>query len=63
MICVLFSEIREKEKTVLAHSAVLQSLNISMTSVVSTFATVITFIVHIYTGNNLLASQVGIKYL
>ncbi|CAB3994524.1 multidrug resistance-associated 5 isoform X1 [Paramuricea clavata] len=53
----VIGEIREKEKTVLAHSAVLQSLNISMTSVVSTFATVITFIVHIYTDNNLLASQ------
>lgn len=54
-------EIREKEKSALGHSSVLQSLNLSMTNVVSTFATVTTFIVHIYSGNDLLASQVSRK--
>ncbi|XP_028400740.1 multidrug resistance-associated protein 5-like [Dendronephthya gigantea] len=53
----VIGEIRGKEKTALSHSSVLQSLNISMTNIVSTFATVVTFIVHVYSGNDLLASQ------
>ena len=59
VIRFVFSDIREKERTVLGHSSVLQSLNVSMTNAVSTMATVVTFIVHIYTGHDLLASQVG----
>jgi hypothetical protein len=37
----------------------LQSLNLSIGNVVTTFATAITFIVHIYSGNDLSAAQVG----
>ena len=59
MIWVL-AETRERERIGLGHSSVLQSLNISMANAVPTLATVITFIVHIYTGHDLLASQVGI---
>lgn len=51
-------EIRQKEKSVLGYSVGLQSLNASMTNVVATFATVVTFLVHVYTGNDLTASQV-----
>jgi hypothetical protein len=39
----------------------LQSLNLSIGNVVTTFATAITFIVHIYSGNDLSAAQVGTK--
>ncbi|XP_046853330.1 ATP-binding cassette sub-family C member 5-like isoform X2 [Xenia sp. Carnegie-2017] len=53
----VIGDIRQKETSVLGDSAVLQSLNVSLTNAVSTFSTAITFIVHIYTGNDLLASQ------
>ena len=49
---------RDKERIVLGHSSFLQSLNLSMTNAVSTIATVVTFVVHVYSGNSLLASQV-----
>ena len=53
----IIGEIREKEKNILGRSAVLQSLNFSITNVVATLATVATFILHIYSGNDLVASQ------
>lgn len=58
-----FLDIRQKETSVLGDSAILQSLNVSLTNAVSTFSTAITFIVHIYTGNDLLASQVRIRHV
>ena len=57
--CFCSLEIRGKEKNILARTSILQSLNFSISNVVTTMATVVTFILHIYSGNDLMASQVG----